>query len=149
MIEAGIADYLKRDPRVSVICGNRIYPQKIPMGDDLPAITISRQGAERVGTMADIATLCKVRMEVNCWASNANGNSYQECKQLAEYVRLATGGQSGKKLDGFTGTMRGLTVRGCFVQDERDSYFPPDEADDVGVYLTQLELLVVYVEASA
>jgi hypothetical protein len=137
-MERGLHAFLSSFPTITDAVENRIYPQKAPQqGRDFPQLTYSRVNTERDQTLDGRDNLSSARMEISAWALRQ-----AEAADLAEDIRQI--------MDGFKGTWEAeeqdFTIDGVFLDDQRDNYHPPHNADDVGVYSVTLEFSVWFRE---
>lgn len=114
-LEAALFDYLSNDPGVSALVGDRIYPNKLQEGCQLPAISWNRVSARRVYThdaFEDTDAWVNARIQINCWS-----NAALECMDVGEAVLLA--------LSGYEGDMSGQLVHSTMADNEFDEYQAP------------------------
>jgi hypothetical protein len=91
-IGKAINSILRNTAGVSNYVGSRIFPQKIPFGETMPAITYDY-----------------VRCQITSF-----GTTYAEAQDLSAEVRNA--------LDYKTGTVEGVEIDKCFFEDANDVY---------------------------
>jgi hypothetical protein len=94
-IEQVLYKLLTDDSTVSGLVGTRIYPQFVPQGASMPAITYQQISGIRDFTHSGPVDLASLRFQVNCWSLN-----YTQARALADAVRTALNGVSGKKVTG-------------------------------------------------
>lgn len=89
--------------------GNRVYPQVLPQGAVLPAISYQQVSAVRTHAMGQDGQITRVRMQVNAW-----GKTYADARALA--------GQVLTQLSRFKGTTGGVQVLDVLLDNELDQY---------------------------
>lgn len=111
-IEEALFSHLKSHAGLSALVGTRIYPQIMPQGVTMPAVTYQKISGPREYSHGGPSELAHPRFQLSCWAKN-----YSTAKDIAEQVRLA--------LQAYRGTMGGaggVTVYGAFLENEIDLY---------------------------
>jgi hypothetical protein len=157
MIEQGLVFFLKADTAIATATASGgVFPEKFPQLPQAPpagwqAISFERNGTERVKSLTGPSGLAHSLLRCSCWAQQ-----YGLAKTLANLVRLSQGGLTGTRawapgtppniLDGYRGPMGSFTVQACFVSDDTDSYVPPTRADDLGFFLTAVEISITWQE---
>lgn len=114
-LETALYEYLTADGNISALVDDRVYPNRLPEGSTIPAISWNRVSARRINTFDqfdDYDAWVTARIQVNCWAYNA-----QEAMEVGEAVVLA--------LSGYDGDMSGQLVGSSFVDNEMDIYEAP------------------------
>lgn len=153
MIEKAIVLALKSDQGVARLVRNRVYPAKSPQrrsttsttdAGAFPHVTVTRISTDRIRTNDGQTGLCQVRLQIDCW-----GLTYEDAKTVAEKVRVSS--NNAQRIDGFkNAVMAGLvTVQGCFLEGDRDTYHPPQHADDVGIHQCGMDAIVAFDETSS
>jgi len=84
MIQADIYSVLSKDSEISAICGNRIYPQRLPQGVSVPAVVYTMNDITPVKSLTGESGLDNGTVEIVCWALE-----YTKAHLLAEAVRAA------------------------------------------------------------
>ena len=82
-IEAGIYARLTGSTDVTGIVGTRIFPGRIPEGQQHPHIRFMIQGGEVTHTLTAHTSLNEASVQIDCYTDN----SYLDCVTLAEKVR--------------------------------------------------------------
>lgn len=107
-----VADYLTSDTDVAALVATRIYPLILPQGPTLPALTYKANLVERDMTLDDPDLQASSVFQIDCWAS-----TYAAADALFHAVR--------RRLNGYRGTMSGVTVTGIFLfRQAPDAYEP-------------------------
>lgn len=110
-VEYDIKDLLLADGTVSGIIGTRIWPNKLPQGAELEAITYTRVSGVRLKTLKGLAGLARPSFQIDCWAEK-----YTEVKTLANAVRAV--------LDGYQGTVNTIRIDRIQILNEVDDFNP-------------------------
>ena len=129
MIGRAINARLKADTAVNAIVAGRIYPHMA--AGVYPAVVYSEDTAEYPRHYTGSDGFTRTTVEVGCLA-----RSYGAAIDLANAVRAS--------LDGKAGTWGGVTVQGCFVQDETDDIIRDPAVAENKFYLRQQSYLVIY-----
>jgi hypothetical protein len=108
-LEEGLNTHLLADGTVTGLVGTRIYPLQAPQDADLPALVYQRISGPRDQTQSGPSGLVEARMQLTYL-----GATYSEAKSVAEAVRGS--------IDGFSGTMGGIAVNACQLDNEIDGW---------------------------
>lgn len=121
---------LEHAPVASMVA-DRVFADKVPLGQPLPAISISEISRVEKATVANDgpATLVTARIQVNVHATN-----YPEQKALLLAAKLGSGTH--------TGEIAGVAVRSVL----RDSVGPDMGDDSAGIYQQSRDFKVTYIE---
>jgi hypothetical protein len=147
MIEMSLVAFLKADPAVNTLCGGRIYPQKAPQAKNakainLPRIVYERTSTDKIKSQDGPSKLTGAHVTLYCQADKE-----LVARNLAFRVENSSGGiVGGQTLNGFKGTMQGMTAQGVFLEDQGDGFTDPFRGDDVGVYEFSLSFVIWYLE---
>lgn len=106
-IETAIYSILVQDATINGLVSTRIYPNLIPQGKAMPAITYQQISGVRDAVMDGPTGLVAARFQINCWAKK-----YNDAKELTEAVR--------KELDGYSGTVNSRKIEVIMLEDEGD-----------------------------
>lgn len=107
IIEEVLSTILENDAGVGALCGDRIYPQVIPQGGTVPAVTYDRTSGERIRALDGVDGVASPRFEFICWAA-----TYLAAVELKNAVRAA--------LEGYTGTILGVSILFINLTDTSD-----------------------------
>lgn len=92
---------------------DRIYPKERPQGSAVPAVTYHQITGPRVSAMGSDPGIVQALYQVSCWASEASTRSaYENAQNVVTQVRAA--------LQRFRGTVNGVEILDCFLEDEGD-----------------------------
>lgn len=98
---------------LTALIGSRISPWDSARKDGAPRVTYFLVSGDRVNTLAGPTKLAVQRWQLDCWGSSQ--------KNAAAVARLFTGASGDSRLDGYRGTLAGITVQNCRLTDERDN----------------------------
>ena len=122
-IEQSIRKILADDSTVAGLVSSRIYPQVIPQGASMPAITYQQVSCNREFNHDGPADFADFRFQINCWS-----NTYTQSRSLADAVRAALNGASGKKATGTNSDQHHFFI--VILQGEVDLFdYLPDVKD--------------------
>lgn len=102
-----------------------VFPQKIPEGQNLPAIAYTRVDSVPVRSLGGYSGLSATRFQFDCWATSyatAKQNSLNLIKLLSPY--------------------RKSPIQAIFLQNESDKYVPPIKSDDTGFFASSIDFIV-------
>jgi hypothetical protein len=113
-IEGAIYDVLHDDATVLGIVVAKIYPNNIPQGITVPAISYHEISGMRDHVLGSATGLVMSRYQINCW-----DDDYAGVRTLANAVRNA--------LDDYAGTKDSTYIQRALIDGENDiSEFPAD-----------------------
>ncbi|MBN1807185.1 MAG: DUF3168 domain-containing protein [Sedimentisphaerales bacterium] len=133
MIEKALHYILVNNSAVTALVGSGIYPNKIPQGAAVPAITYQQISGVRFHDMLEAAGMVKARYQFNCWAAG-----YAKTREIAEAVRLA--------LDNYSGTASQTVIDVIHLDNEGDMPEMTAGADELGRYGKYLDFIVWFKE---
>lgn len=106
-IETALYAIIIGDATVYSLIETRVYPNIIPQGADMPAVTYQQISGVRDHAFSGPNGLVSARFQINCWS-----DSYSEARQLSEAVR--------KLLDGYSGTVNTREIQSIMLENEGD-----------------------------
>lgn len=121
-VEEAVRTILLADPTVSGIVGTRIFPIQLPLICEFPAISYLKPS----NPFSRISG--RPRVQIDCWTED-----YLECLTLAKAVETA--------LDGYSGTVAGVNIRGIFPQNA-----PDQPIDDAGLFHIPYDFFIHYIK---
>lgn len=107
MIEQAIFAQLSGWAALAALVGTRIYPLQAPQNAAAPFITYQRISAPRLRSLAGGSGQANPRIQIDVYAA-----SYASAKAAATQVRLA--------LDNLVGTVAGVKIHACSLENDRD-----------------------------
>ena len=122
---------LTNESDVTDLTGLRIYPNLLPQGCAMPAITYQRISGHREHCLGGPSGRARPRFQIDCWAADYDG-----AKDLANKVRLC--------LDGFKGDINTESdVGGITLEADRDIW-----EDDINVYRISMDFIIPHFETT-
>lgn len=94
MIESDLRAYLIAVAPIAALIGDRVFPQQLPQGATLPAVTYQRIAGQSMIDHEGDAGLGRARIQIDCWGPTGN-TGYQQSVDLAETIRAALSGYRG------------------------------------------------------
>jgi len=135
-IEEALFYILGADATIDSLVDGRIYPNAVPQGKAMPAITYQQISGPREYTTDGPVGLVMARYQVNCWTE-----TYAEARQLGEAVRLT--------LNGYIGTIESLQIYGIFLENEGDLPSIQPGVDRLRRFAKYLDFTVCFKETIA
>ena len=133
-IERSIASLiLNTDAITDIVGANGLYKDVIPQGVALPAITYEIQESSidlTMDTSSSSNGLHEDIVNISCWSDD-----YLESRQLGVLVK--------NLLDTYSGTVLGVTIKGCFFESE-NTYNAEQAVDELIVFGKLLEFRAFY-----
>lgn len=123
-IGKAIYSILSNDSGVSNIVGTRIFPQKVPFGEQMPSITYFVIDTTPNNTKNGASTYDYVRCQITAF-----GVTYSRAQELATEIRSA--------LDYKTGTEAGVVISKCFFEDSNDIF--DDSFGEDGIHYVAMD----------
>lgn len=108
-IEAALFSLLTSNADVSGKIADRLYPKVLPQDPSYPAGVYHKVSGAREHSHDGASGLARPRFQFDLYAT-----SYAAAIALATAVREA--------IDGFKGISAGVSIEGCFLEDEDDGY---------------------------
>lgn len=128
MIESALRSRLATFSGLTALVGTRIYPLIMPQDAAFPAVTYQKISGPRVHAKEGPLGEAYPRFQVSVWAKE-----FGDSRRVSEQVRLA--------LDGWRGTVAGVTVRDSALANETDLY-----ESDTATYHTALDFIIWHIE---
>jgi hypothetical protein len=132
-IETAIRYILSQDSSVAALVFDRIFPNVVPQGEAMPALTFQQISFPRDMTADGPSGLANPRIQVN-----AHATTYSGAKTLAVAVREA--------LNGYHGTVNGIVIQLISLQDEGDVPVVNAGVDVLTRYGKRLDFEVWFIE---
>ena len=135
-----IVENLEAETAITAIVGTdppRIYPVgEVPEQDPLPRITYQRITTDHGQTLAGANALADATVQINCIAK-----TYDEVRDLAEWVRLQMMRSTWSGTD--VGT---ITVKGCRQQGDNDEVERPAASRERGIFFVPQDFAIWHLE---
>jgi len=110
-VETALVKLLIDDSDVNTLVGSRIYPNYVPQGVTLPAITYQEISGVRDTHMTGASGLVQARFQINCWCK-----TYPDSRTLANYIRIALSPAT----DDYPKTVVGTYISAIMLLNEND-----------------------------
>ncbi len=121
-LEPAIVAALKGSTDLAAICGDRVYPSRIPeQCPRLPALAYQIQDVDRVTSLRGAAGLRRVDVELECRSLIKADN-----RDAREVIRLL--------FQGFIGNLGQVKIKYISLDTESDEYEQPTQGSDDGTY---------------
>ena len=133
-IEGALVAILEGDATVNSLVGTKIFPNKVPQGTAMPAITYQQISGPRDHVMAGPTGLVDARYQFNCWS-----DKYAQAKEVFEAVRII--------LDGYSGTVNSRQIDGIRLENEGDVPQVAPGKDQLMRYGKRFDAVVPYQES--
>lgn len=117
----------------------RVGPWSSRQGEAYPRVTYTQISGESVSALAGPGGVVRQRWQVDVLSTD-----YAEARAVARLVRGTGAGD--QRLDGYRGTLGGVTVRAVQCTDERETNEPPASGSSPGVYVVTQDYYFTYVE---
>lgn len=116
------------------LVGDRVGPWQSAQGEVLPRIVYHRISGGNVRSLTGPSGLSRERWQIDCY-----GATYSSAEAVARKIK---GRKGDVRLDGYRGTLAGVVVRACLLEDDRDEPIPPADASDRATYCVSLDFSV-------
>jgi hypothetical protein len=126
-IKTALYQYLSTHHAVVAVIGTHVYPQAAPTSTVQPYVTMQRLTHLNDRHLVGVTDLAHLTMQLDSWALSSCDN-----EQVTEALRQA--------LDGYRGSMAGVAVEYCAVINEFDSYEPPTDGSEQGIFHTAMDV---------
>lgn len=110
--ENAVYHRLVSTPAVARLVGFQVYPVAVPKGAEFPFIVYRRANIARQSTLSGPILMPEVNLQIASWAL-----FYDDARALADEVRLS--------LNGYIGTLAGVTIHDVRLVSETDDYLDP------------------------
>jgi hypothetical protein len=110
--EKHIFQRLATTPAVARLVGFQIFPIAVPKNATMPFAVYRRNNIIREATLSGPVFSPTMNLQISSWAM-----TYEAARELANEIRVA--------LDGYTGTLCGVTIGDVRLVSEADDYLDP------------------------
>lgn len=142
MIGAFFLAWINSQAAIVALVGSRVSPQASATKDAYPKITYFRVGEGRVSSLRGPSGLTTPRLQIEI-----HSRSYSEVQAIAKLIKgHKVAGSSPTGLDGYRGTLGGVTVQAAIFNDQRDDYDEPATATQFGVHRAVLDFTIWHEE---
>jgi len=131
-MKSGLVALLSTEATITAICGTRVYVTKAPQKAVFPYVIITQMSSEENASL-DGATgkLRFITFDIDCKSKTS-----VQAESLGNAVRTF--------IQDYIGAAGNFTIGAVIMNDESDSYEPPDDGSDVGVHVVTLDLDVQF-----
>jgi len=131
-MKSGLVALLSTEATITAICGTRVYVTKAPQKAVFPYVIITQMSSQENASL-DGATgkLRFITFDIDCKSKTS-----VQAESLGNAVRTF--------IQDYTGAAGNFTIGAVIMNDESDSYEPPDDGSDVGVHVVTLDLDVQF-----
>ena len=139
-LEEGLVSFICSDAAVTAFVAERVSRWSA-QGEVLPRVTydivtVRDEQSVNVSTGQPVATI-----RVTVWGQTAS-----EARAISRLLRNSQGGGSGKRLREFQGSMGGVWVQSCRVENEQDVELPSPLADGRPLIGVSFDLVIGFIE---
>ena len=135
-ISEGVCQFLQTLSSVTAVIGtspnDRIYPDVLPQGATLPAITYEEPSGQEDYHLTGRSGMAESRVQINCFAATRSA-----ANALGRIVRNTLG-------DGVNRQCGGIYVRKCHVENDHTIYESPIDGSDAGRYVRSTDYVISY-----
>jgi hypothetical protein len=103
----------------------RVYAKGLPQNPIFPAISLFMVSDVPDHHMLGPSGLTTKRLQISCWDRKPEGGGYASVKALARQVQ--------QLLDGYHGTLSGITIKRIWLEGARDLPEPETKTDHVAL----------------
>lgn len=138
-IQQEVVKYLRKQPEIAALCGERVYARYRKPGEPVPAITMHTVSATRLKTTLGPCEMAIANLQLDIWAATE-----AEAKQLYWAI---VGKKNDVRLDGYGPALMGeIWVASASVDEARDIDEAPAHGEVQGLYRTSLDVSIMYDE---
>jgi len=135
-IETALFAIITGDATIESLIASRVYPNVVPQGAAMPAITYQQISGPRDHVMDGPSGLVGARFQLNCWSGD-----YAQARQLAEAVR--------KELNGYSGTVNTRQISAILLEDEGDMPQVRPGTDELMRYGKRMDFIIWFKEPTS
>lgn len=137
-VEEALNAILKANGAVVAIAGTRVFPNRLPARESMPAVITRRLSGSAVKTLRSVSSTRRAVFQVESWSAV----SQEEARELDRAVQTVAASTGQESVDWWVQCIR--------VNDDTDQDNPqiPIHADDVGLFCSFCEIMLVYEPAS-
>ncbi len=153
--EEFLVAFLGASPGVQALIGAppalRLYPDAAPQNESRLRATYQLVSEPQNYHLGGPSGQVMARIQVDCWSAwtigTSAGQSYRDVRALAEAIRKANAGTlpAGRGLDGYAGTLFGLTVQRCSLEGQQSLPEAPQHADELPTRRLSQDWVITYV----
>ncbi len=138
-MESDLRAFVIANGAVTALIGTRMFPQRVPQGQAMPAIRYNHIATTSAIALAGVLGLAETTMQLDCYA-----DTYAESIDLAEKVRVAlVANNNGDRLMGST-----RVYRTQLAGSADEPPFKEPDGGDKWRFNRSLDFLLEYIEAA-
>lgn len=131
-MKSGLVALLSTEATITAICGTRVYVSKAPEKALLPYVIITQMSSEENASLDGASgELRFITFDIDCKSKTS-----VQAELLGNAVRTF--------IQDYAGAAGNYTIGAVIMNDESDSYEPPQDGSDVGVHVVTLDLDVQF-----
>ena len=131
-MKSGLVALLSTESTITAICSTRVYVSKAPEKALLPYFIITQMSSEENPSLDGASGKLRfITFDIDCKSKTS-----VQAESLGNAVRTF--------IQDYTGAAGNYTIGAVIMNDESDSYEPPEDGSDVGVHVVTLDLDVQF-----
>lgn len=131
-MKSGLVALLSTEATITAICGTRVYVSKAPEKALLPYVIITQMSSEENASLDGASGKLRfITFDIDCKSKTS-----VQAELLGNAVRTF--------IQDYSGAAGNYTIGAVIMNDESDSYEPPQDGSDVGVHVVTLDLDVQF-----
>jgi hypothetical protein len=131
-MKSGLVALLSTESTITAICSTRVYVSKAPEKALLPYVIITQMSSEENPSIDGASGKLRfITFDIDCKSKTS-----VQAESLGNAVRTF--------IQDYTGAAGNFTIGAVIMNDESDSYEPPQDGSDVGVHVVTLDLDVQF-----
>jgi len=131
-MKSGLVALLSTEATITAICGTRVYVTKAPQKAVFPYVIITQMSSQENASLDGASGKLRfITFDIDCKSKTS-----VQAESLGNAVRTF--------IQDYTGAAGNFTIGAVIMNDESDSYEPPDDGSDVGVHVVTLDLDVQF-----
>ena len=131
-MKSGLVALLSTESTITAICSTRVYVSKAPEKALLPYVIITQMSSEENPSLDGASGKLRfITFDIDCKSKTS-----VQAESLGNAVRTF--------IQDYTGSAGNYTIGAVVMNDESDSYEPPEDGSDVGVHVVTLDLDVQF-----
>lgn len=131
-MKSGLVALLSTESTITAICSTRVYVSKAPEKALLPYVIITQMSSEENSSLDGASGKLRfITFDIDCKSKTS-----VQAESLGNAVRTF--------IQDYSGAAGNYTIGAVIMNDESDSYEPPQDGSDVGVHVVTLDLDVQF-----
>lgn len=131
-MKSGLVALLSTEATITAVCGTRVYVSKAPEKALLPYVIITQMSSEENASLDGASGKLRfITFDIDCKSKTS-----VQAELLGNAVRTF--------IQDYSGAAGNYTIGAVIMNDESDSYEPPQDGSDVGVHVVTLDLDVQF-----